>query len=148
MGRIISRTETILDLIPSGIICYESALAFHNLCTFSNDYIIMFTDSSYTLNRNQFVRFYSRVFSSDEGIVKFNDKFSITSPERTICEMILADRRDDFIIEALECYLYDSKLDINNLYSFARKCHVYPQLMSYIYSIGDIDDELSCALEF
>lgn len=139
---VISRADTILSLVPRGVIGLESALAFQDLCTFSNDYIIFLNDSDIIINDNQFIRFYNNLLST-EDIIPYNEKFLITSPDRTVCEMILNDRREDFIIEALECYLYDARedLSLDSLYECAIKYNVASKIDSYIEELSDTEFE-------
>lgn len=137
----VSKTESILSLVPSGTIALESAASFYDLCTFSNDYLIFLTDNNLTINKNQFIRFYPNKLGNSD-IVKFNDRLTITTPDRTVCEMIAYDRRDDFIIEALECYIFDTRddLTLESLYECAKKYNVYEQLLPLVEIAKEMDD--------
>lgn len=129
--------ETEIEYAPSpkGLIGLETALLYHKLSSSSPERIILLNTNDNekpSEKDNNFESFNSLILST-EDIVQYGENYTLTTPNRTICEMIINDRSEDLIIEALAHYIYDGRddLNINSLYECANKYGVFEQVMHY-----------------
>lgn len=100
--KLVNTREIILSALVSPLLCLESALVEHTLTTYIDKQVtVSYTGS--TILSNQFLELIPNEFG-EKDVIEINGR-RVTSPERTICEMLLFDRRDDLIIEAIDDYL-------------------------------------------
>lgn len=129
----------------NSVIGLESALSYYGLCDFADQYIVLINRRGVNINSRYF-KFVS-IDTQPSDIVDYppnNGRLKITTPEATICEMILCDRRDDFIIQSLQNYIIFKENDSYNedlLIDKSKKYGVYEKLMEYLgYAHEDLDD--------
>lgn len=77
--------------------------------------------------------------TGDEDIEQAENGLFYTTPERTICDMINYDRREDLIIEALDDYLSEPERFKGKEYllEIAEKYKVKDKVLAYIDEIDD-----------
>ena len=115
----------------------ESALARSRMSTviggvpvFIAKAILPLNTQAYCLVRNK---------TGDEDIEQSSDGLFYTTPERTICDMINYDRREDLIIEALDDYLSEPERFKGKEYllEIAEKYNVKEKVLYYIDEIDE-----------
>lgn len=135
-------------LTPTGsIIGLESALSYYGLCDFADQYmVIVFEDDSPSIHSKYF-KLISRKTLVNDNVVEYNPskgRLKITTPESSICEMILCDRRADFIIQSIQNYIIfkiDESYSEEKLYSKSKEYGLYDKLMEYVgWAYEDLDD--------
>ena len=142
-----SYRESLESLVPNNsIIMMESALSYYRLCTFANQYLVIKNNNIPRRTRTTTIQMIPTSFG-DEDITDYKPsigRLKITTPERTICEMIALDGRDDFIVEALQRYViykYDQSYDYDRLVGVAKKYGVYEKLQQYLeWAYEDIEE--------
>jgi predicted transcriptional regulator of viral defense system len=127
--------------IPPGIICFESALAYHSLSMINPSKIHMalmrktkiITPDYPPVKIHYFTDWYYEI--GIEEISIRNEPVQIYTPEKTICDCIKYQKKmgTDLMKEALSTYLKNRKnRDINLLYEIARKCKIEQQMKTYL----------------
>lgn len=147
-------------LIPTGsIIGLESALSYYGLCDFADQYMVLLFEGKSPNIHSRYFKLINRNNHVDNSILNStpsitpnsiidytpsNGRLKITTPECSICEMIVLDRRDDFIIQALQNYLIfkiDDSYSEEKLYSKAKEYGIYDKLMEYVeWAYEDLED--------
>lgn len=127
--------------IPSGIICFESALTHHNLSMINPTKIHMALKRKTTISPPDYppVKIhYLTDWYYEIGIQEVNirnEPVKIYSPEKTICDCIKYQKKigTDLMKEAFSIYLKNQKnRNINLLYEVARKCKLEQQMKTYL----------------
>ena len=141
------KVNCLASLLPKGYtMILESALSYYDLCTFGDHYITVLNNK---IDKKLITRWYHFIPNprfGNKDIVAFDKdpKFFITTPERTICEMIACDRRDDFIIQALQNYVIfkdNPSYDKDLLFSKAREYGIHDKLIQYLeWAEEDLED--------
>ena len=88
----------------SGVVALESAGYFHGLNMYGITPVVLMSDTP-TEIYTQYIRHVPFVFNTREGLTHLGGKLYVTTPERTICELVMADGNDEFILQSLESYL-------------------------------------------
>lgn len=136
VDKIMMQRDVYLNFNPKAILCLESALHQNGLSTCNDESPFVFAkvDSmriakSFVLVPNNF---------GEEDIVEIRNR-RCTSAERTICEMILFNMQEDFIIEALADY--ESKN--GNFKVLLEKANRYNVSNKVLQLIDEIEDYFS-----
>lgn len=137
----------LIKMIPEGrVFALESALVEYWLCNYGDYYVVLLDNSIPKKFISRCFHFIPNPSFGDEDIIPHPKypNLRITTPERTICEMIACDRRDDFIIQALQNYVIfkdNPSYDENKLFERAKHYGVYDKLMQYLeWANEDIED--------
>lgn len=115
----------------------ESSLTHYHLSTVIDSIPVLFSSLNTTLKSQSFCLIPNK--AGNEDIEQDSSGLWFTTPERTICDMIIYDRREDLIIEALDDYLSEPERfkGKDYLLTIARKYKVESQVLAYIDEIDD-----------
>jgi hypothetical protein len=132
------KRDKVLSLLGDYTLCLESALFEHKLSSY-NDVKPSLLGNVPARIINQFYEIVPNPFG-DRDIELINGK-KCTTKERTICEMIYNDRRDDLIIEAIKDYV-DEGNKIGILQNKSKQYKLLGQLEYYISQIENYYTEV------
>jgi predicted transcriptional regulator of viral defense system len=127
--------------LAPGIICFESALTYHQLSMINPPKIhmalkrkTMLTIPDYPpVKIHYFADWYYEI-GIGEVLIR-NEPVKIYTPEKTVCDCIKYQKKmgTDLMKEALSTYLKNRKnRDINLLYEIAQKCKIEQQIKAYL----------------
>jgi len=117
------------------IICLDCALAIHGLSSFNGElYPMIFSEV-----RGITPRFCEGIISemfvpqiNYSNISEYaNGKAYVTSPERSICDMIIYDRDNFFTLEAIDEIYSMGQERINRLETLAKEYSIYDKLIQF-----------------
>lgn len=123
-------------LIDKPILCLESALSYWGIGTYHRLNPQVFADVSEVT----FVGVGSYVPNKfgDSDIDKLNDKsIPATTPFRAICEMIIYDRREELIYEALDDMINTLDVSEKIIMEYAAKYGVIKQMEYYLETLDE-----------
>lgn len=126
--------DDVLRFINSGYLCLESALYEYKLSSYFDYVVKVYSDKVPPIETSFYKVFQNK--NGSEGIVPLRDGLFITTIERTICDLVSYDRREDFIIEALSDY-HDRFGSYDELFEVALKYNVLDEIKSLIDEIED-----------
>jgi predicted transcriptional regulator of viral defense system len=125
--------------IPTGIICFESALAYHKLSTINPQKIHLalprkdkVRQPTYPPIKIHYLTDWYYEIGTQEVIIR-NEPVKIYTPEKTICDCIKYQKKigTDLLKEALSIYLKNKKT-INLLYEMAWECKLEEPMRTYL----------------
>ncbi|CAN5581584.1 type IV toxin-antitoxin system AbiEi family antitoxin domain-containing protein [soil metagenome] len=135
---------TVATLVPSGVICLISALAFHKMTTQIPREVNIALPRSARTPRVDYPPVSIHRFSSKaltKGIEKHiidGTTINIYNVEKTLADCFKFRNRIgmDVVLEALKLYKSRKKFNINSVIHFARICRVEKQITPYLESIA------------
>lgn len=132
-----TRLRSIAKLSNESLFGLESSLYKNFLSNVIANRPVILSNSGITLLNQNFVILPNK--TGDEDIEECSNGLRFTTPERTICDMINYDRREDLIIEALDDYLSEPEKFKGKEYllEIARKYKVEYKVLGYIDEIDD-----------
>lgn len=132
-----SRLISISRLCNEKLFGLESSLYKNFLSNVIANRPVLLTDSSIMVLNQNFIILPNK--TGNEDIEQSSNGLWFTTPERTICDMIIYDRREDLIIEAVDDYLSEPEKfkGKDYLLEIARKYKVESQVLAYIDEIDD-----------
>ncbi|GHU93156.1 hypothetical protein FACS1894208_02080 [Clostridia bacterium] len=88
----------------SGVLALESAGYFHKMNLYGVTPIVLMSGVLKEIS-TPYIRHVPRIFQTCEGLVHLGGKLYVTTPERTVCELAVADGDPEFIYDTLVSYL-------------------------------------------
>lgn len=121
-------------LCSNPILCVESALSIHGIGTYSRLCPQVFGEFS-TVRDVDFGSYIPNKFGDEDIVEKYGMK--ATTPLRSICEMIIFDRREDLIYEALDDMINMEKMEVSTILEAAKKYGVLEKMQHYINTLDE-----------
>ena len=123
----------------SGIISHDSATFIHNLSTFPEAPVVRFCEypPKRQPRRYRFVKPHdpSRLY---EETIHLGGDLYVTSPKRTIVDMVAARGTEEFIYQSIETYL-DEYGSAEDLLEYADTYGVRPQMQEFLDTLDGWD---------
>lgn len=132
-----NRVSSISKLSNEFLLGLESSLFKNFLSNVIANRPVFLSKSKIELSNQNFIILRNK--TGDEDIEQSSDGLFYTTPERTICDMINYDRREDLIIEALDDYLSEPERFKGKEYllEIAEKYNVKEKVLFYIDEIDE-----------
>ena len=127
-----SKIRAVWQICGAPILCCESALYQLELSTYVDRHPCF-------LSKYQEVKTYSFEYikgDTEEDIFTNCRGYRVTTPQRTLCDMIRYDRCEEFLYQGLSDYIFDG-LDISSLRETAKKYGVLERIDELIEEINN-----------
>jgi len=89
----------------SGVLALESAGYFHGMNMYGVTPVVLMTDGVKAKLLTSYVKYVPHTSAIKDDIVQVSGRLYVTTPERTICDLVIVDGNDEFIYQSLESYL-------------------------------------------
>jgi hypothetical protein len=135
----ISITNSFNPLFFSGILGLEAAGYYHGL----NYYGLAPAQFLVNIDRaiySDYIVFVPKVFSTDDELTQIGEKLYVTNPERTVCELIVADGDEEMLYTTLDGYI--RKYGTEELLKCARKYNCEELVQHRIDTVQEYMDDM------
>lgn len=122
----------------SGVIALESAGYFHGLNMYGLTPLVLMSNTSTELVTS-YVRHVPFVSSLQDDMEHIGGALYVTNPERTVCELVLADGNDEFILQSISAYLAKYG-NAQVLMSYAKKYNCTKQMRHRLKEAAALDN--------
>lgn len=129
--------QVISQMCGNPIMCCESALYQLGLSTYVDRHLT-FLNKYQSVNTAEFE--YIKETRDFKDIIISEKGYRVTSPERTLCDMIAWDRCEEFLVQGLDDYMFDYSERIPLLLEKAKEYNVYDKLMKYIDELNNTEE--------
>jgi hypothetical protein len=120
----------------SGVLALESAGYFHGLNMYGVTPVVLMSGTPFKVITS-YMKHIPFICNTREDLIYLGGKLFVTSPERTVCELVIADGNDEFIYQSIGTYL--SKLgDESKLMAYARKYGCEEQMRNRINGLNSV----------
>lgn len=118
------------------VLCAETSLAIHGIGTYNTNYPQVYAEVSSRMDLG--IGEYVPDTSNKEDIEIINN-LKVTSIEKSICDMIMFDSREELILECLSDLIYEEKFQMQKIILKAEQLGILEQLNKYIELVDDED---------